>query len=498
MGKGNPLRKGTVVKIVIGILIIASWAGMMVLLVEREGLIKGPLEEGTIREFMPENIQLDTWKEIYLQDRWIGYLHTTLAPLERGYRVDSSSFLRFTMFNQTKTLSMMTTQQLDPDYRLLTFETTISGLAGITLKGERLGNQLLVEIGYGDTAVKKAFDLKDDLFLDQSILQIYRGKDLKVGDSYTVTILNPLTLDTEEIRAEVVGEEGENLVMETRFAGLVSRSWINPEGLVVREETPNGWVIRIGDRKTIERHLAESKGNAVDLLKEVSVRTNRRLTNPRGTYFMQLQVTGVDLKNFDFDGERQKLIDPSAGIIEISMVFPPPSDAAQGPRDGEEWGKFLSPSPLIDSDDPAIRAQAIEIAGTGKNGWDAARKIGRWLYENIEKSFTPEIPVATAVLKSRRGDCNEHTVLFVALARALGIPAEMCAGLVYLNDGFYYHAWPKVFVGRWVHLDPALGQDIADATHFELVSGDLSSQARIVLAIGNIKIGILKEAASGD
>jgi len=105
--------------------------------------------------------------------------------------------------------------------------------------------------------------------------------------------------------------------------------------------------------------------------------------------------------------------------------------------------------------------------------------------------------VATSVLKSRKGDCNEHTVLFVALARACGIPAEMCAGLVYMNDGFYYHAWPKVFIGKWVHLDPALGQDIADATHFELVSGGLSSQAKIVLAIGNINIEILKVAGSG-
>jgi len=208
---------------------------------------------------------------------------------------------------------MMTIQQLDSDYCLVNFQTTISGLAGIILKGERLGNQLLVEIMYGDTTVKKTFDLKDDLFLDQSILQMYRGKDLKVGDSYTLTILNPLTLDTEEILAEVVGKEEDNLVMETRFAGLVSRSWINQDGLVVREKTPNGWVMQIEDRKTIEGHLADSKSGSVDLLKDVSVSTKRKLQNSREIHFMKIKVTGIDLKSFNFDGKRQKLIDPHGG-----------------------------------------------------------------------------------------------------------------------------------------------------------------------------------------
>lgn len=491
------MRKGLFIKILVSILIIASWAGMMFLLVEKEGLIRGDFEKTTIREFMPEDIQLDTWKGIYIKDRWVGYLHTILAPWETGYRITSQSYLGFKMFNQPKTLSMMTIQRLDSDYRLVNFQTTISGLTDIILKGKRLGNKLLVEIMYGDTSFKKTFDLKDDLFLDQIIFQIYRGKGLRVGDSYTLNILNPLTMNTEEILVEVVGEEDGDLVMETRFAGLVSRSWINRDGLVVREETPNGWVMKIEDRKTIEKHLAEAKGGSVDILTDVSVSTKRKLHNPGKTRFMKIKVTGVDLTNFDFDGKRQRVIDPDAGIIEISSIFPPANDVMEIAYDEEGLEEFLRPSTWIDSNDPAIRAQAAEIAGNEKNRWNAAQKIGEWVYKSVEKDFTPEVPVATSVLKNRRGDCNEHTVLFVALARASGIPAEMCAGLVYLNDAFYYHAWPKVFVGTWVHLDPTLGQDVADATHFELVSGGLSSQAKIALVIGNINIEILEASGSG-
>ncbi|MDD5475832.1 MAG: transglutaminase-like domain-containing protein, partial [Syntrophales bacterium] len=126
-----------------------------------------------------------------------------------------------------------------------------------------------------------------------------------------------------------------------------------------------------------------------------------------------------------------------------------------------------------------------------KHAWAAARLIGKWVHENLRKIPSFDVPIATEVLKHRRGDCNEHTSLFVALARAAGIPADMSAGLVYMDGAFYYHAWPRVFVGTWVHMDPTFGQAVADATHFELVSGDFSAQAGIVMAMGRTGIEII-------
>ena len=45
------------------------------------------------------------------------------------------------------------------------------------------------------------------------------------------------------------------------------------------------------------------------------------------------------------------------------------------------------------------------------------------------------LPSALEVLKTRVGDCNEHTTLYVAMARSLGIPARIAVGLVYLRSG---------------------------------------------------------------
>jgi transglutaminase-like putative cysteine protease len=73
------------------------------------------------------------------------------------------------------------------------------------------------------------------------------------------------------------------------------------------------------------------------------------------------------------------------------------------------------------------------------------------------------VPVAAEVLRRMSGDCNEHTALYVALARAAGIPSRVALGLVYEDGFFCYHAWPEIYAGRWIAVDPTLGQFPADA-----------------------------------
>ena len=154
--------------------------------------------------------------------------------------------------------------------------------------------------------------------------------------------------------------------------------------------------------------------------------------------------------------------------------------------------EYLRPDALVQCDHPEIVAAARKVVGGERNAWEAVVCIGRWVHASLRKSPTISIPSALDVLHTRKGDCNEHTVLFVALARAAGIPAETCAGIVNVNDSFFYHAWPRVWVGRWVSMDPTFGQDVADATHIELVHGGLDRQSEIVRLVGRLRVRILR------
>lgn len=489
------MKKGRAFFVILNIVILASWVVVMTLLVQREGMLKPKGVRGNFRELIPHDIELDTWKSIYISNQWAGYIHMIMGPYtegnRKGYLINGTSFLRFSMFDQLKEIEITSVQILDADFRVLKFEARLSGMTHIMLTGKRLGDNMLLEIRYGKARYKKVFPASDDLFLENSILSIYRGKGLKVGDTYTLSLFNPVTFTVDPTDVRVVGRKNDLLLLETKFSGLSSNSWIDKDGHVVREETANGWVMKLETREEVERHMSEHAHQGVDILTEAAVITRRRIPSPRQVGFMRIKVSGIDLGDFPFDGERQDLVDRSEGIVEIRAIAPTEQDSISLPYRDSRLREYLRPSLWIQSSDPAIVKRAEGIIEGERDGWRAAKMIGTWVHKNINKSFSVGIPVATSVLANREGDCNEHTVLFVALARACGIPAEMCAGFVYMEDGFYYHAWPKVFVGKWVHCDPTFGQPVADATHFELVSGDFSAQAKLAVTLGRIDIEIL-------
>jgi transglutaminase-like putative cysteine protease len=141
------------------------------------------------------------------------------------------------------------------------------------------------------------------------------------------------------------------------------------------------------------------------------------------------------------------------------------------------------------------------VVGDAPDRAEAAKRIYDFVYEGVQKSPTIGIPNGLQVLRTMRGDCNEHTALYVTLARAAGIPSRIAAGVVYnstLGQGFYYHAWPEVRLGvdeAWVSIDPTLGQFPARATHLKLVTGDLDRQIEIIGTIGRLALEVVPTPA---
>ncbi|MFC1789208.1 transglutaminase-like domain-containing protein, partial [Thermodesulfobacteriota bacterium] len=157
---------------------------------------------------------------------------------------------------------------------------------------------------------------------------------------------------------------------------------------------------------------------------------------------------------------------------------------------GEIEKRFLMPSPFIESDHPKIENLANKILSADDSTVIKAKKLVAWLHNNIEKRPVLSLPDALATLENRVGDCNEHAVLLAALARASGIPAQIEAGLVYLNGRFYYHAWNLLYIGQWVTADSVLGQVPADVTHIRFSSGAMQKQLDLMGIIGKIKLKV--------
>ncbi len=152
---------------------------------------------------------------------------------------------------------------------------------------------------------------------------------------------------------------------------------------------------------------------------------------------------------------------------------------------------------MIESDDPDIVAEARRAVGGAADRRAQAERLTRFVNGLLEKKPTVSIPSAREVLRTRVGDCNEHTALFVAMARAVGIPARVAVGLVFVRGAFYYHAWPEVYLdagarrGLWLPVDPTLNEFPADATHIRLARGGLDKQTVILPLIGRLKMTVL-------
>jgi hypothetical protein len=140
---------------------------------------------------------------------------------------------------------------------------------------------------------------------------------------------------------------------------------------------------------------------------------------------------------------------------------------------------------------------------------ERAEALTRYVNALLEKKPTISLPSAREVLRTKVGDCNEHTALYVAMARALGIPARIAVGLVFVRGAqgaFYYHAWPEVYIdagrgrGYWLPVDPTFNQFPADTTHLRLARGGLDKQAAILPLIGRLRMTVLEmdiDPASG-
>lgn len=115
---------------------------------------------------------------------------------------------------------------------------------------------------------------------------------------------------------------------------------------------------------------------------------------------------------------------------------------------------FLQDSPGIETRSRQVRALVTELSKntSSKHPWDLAKTFASWIPQHIKPQIGSYTSVATA-LDTRRGDCEEMSGIFVALCRAVGIPAR----LVWIPN----HAWAEMYLtdndgqGHWLPVHTA-------------------------------------------
>lgn len=238
----------------------------------------------------------------------------------------------------------------------------------------------------------------------------------------------------------------------------------------------------------------EDQAKRIDLV-EVFALTRVKLPKPpppevrRIPGSMTMVMSGLP-ERFHEQTYRQRFEKLDDKRVAVTLSAAAPTKRQVRPLADPNGGKNLENDLVVESAAPEIVKQAKAIVGAEKDAYAASKKIARWVNEHLVKDYGASSDRATDVLKTMRGDCTEHSLLTVALLRAVGIPARRVDGVVYLMNedqvpALYWHEWVEAFVGEWTQLDPTFGQDVADATHFKV--GEEGS-AEITPLIGSLVV----------
>ena len=440
------------------------------------------------------------WRGIYYRGDKIGFSVGQTTPTDSGYEIREDGRMLLILLGSDIPVRLTSRAVVSRAFDLQRFSFSLDPGTGPTeVEGVLDGRRLDLTIRTPSGERRETRELAEPPALSLNLARTLAARGLETGRTLEVSLFDPATLRnapmTLEIQArEVVQSAGRPVPafrVEGRFAGNTTHTWITDVGEVVREESPTGLLVV---RETREQAQALAVPGAIrtDLLEAAAIvpTTPRRIDDPTTVARLRLRIDGLEaLDPADLDGAGQTA---ASGTIEV--VDPRGLAPGLAPADLD---RFLRPEPLLESDAPEVRAEAEKAAAGAPTSRLRAERLLRHVNAILEKKPTISLPSALEVLKTRIGDCNEHTALYVAMARSIGLPARVAVGLVHLRGAFYYHAWAEVWLeegrgtGLWLPVDPTLNQFPADATHVRLARGGLDRQAAILGLVGRAKIEIL-------
>ena len=482
-------------------LILVAWVAVMAILVNRSYV----QATGNLATDLARYGSTAQWRGVYYRGEKIGFTVSQTVPVAGGFELQEDGQLQMALLGAHTITTLRTTARVNRAFELQSFEFALDpGTGPITIGGVVRNLDLHISITSGGGTRADVRRLAERPMLSLNLVRRLADSGLTTGATHQWNVFDPATLRNAPVTVKV----GEREVVrsanapipafrvEMEFSGISTTAWITDTGEIVREESPLGFVT-VREPPERARALAIDGRIRRDLLEAAAVvpaiapRTPPLppIDDPRHVRRLRMRVEGADLSSSELQGVGQRIDGNIVEIIDAQRLTAGPDDTNLAP--------FLAPEALIESDDPEIRAAAEGAVRDAIGTRARAEALTRFVNSTVQKKPTVSLPSAREVLRTRIGDCNEHTALFVAMSRSVGIPARIAVGLAYVRGAFYYHAWPEVYIeeaaarGFWLPVDPTFNQFPADATHFRLARGGLDKQAAIIPLIGRVKMTIL-------
>lgn len=514
-------------RLLAAVVILGAWGVGLSTLVRREYFQGRPqqLAEAALR-LGPSA----TYFAVEQDGKLTGFASTTIDTLPNGIDAVDYFVADVRVTGATARTSKRSVVKLSRGLSLRTFDTQVDSRdAPVHAGGRADGDSAVVFVRFTGTQPtdSQRVGVRGPIVLPALVpVVIALGEVPKVGRKYSIPMFDPATMresatgfsiDAESLftiadSAIFDQDKGEWVSARTDTvrawrvrapeAGDAFAGWIDAQGRVVESEQPGGITLRrtalqlAFENWRIARDRATAAGAGTgDILERTAIAAG---VSPGRTKRLSMTVLlgAPNLAGYDLDGGRQHFSGDTLTVVRERDAGIGASVPTMEPfQSGEFRARFrpeLAEEPLLQVHNHEVVELAVRIVGDERNPRLMVQRLSGWVFDSVAKSVTSGVPNALGVLHAKRGDCNEHAQLIVALVRALGIPARVASGLLYLNGKFYYSAWAEVWLGTWVAADPTFGQFPADAAHLRLVVGGLSRQSALLQLMGNLKIKVLE------
>ena len=430
---------------------------------------------------------------IYFQGQKVGWMRSTFTQdgvlsTELYAKVGGMGQVSEVRFDEKRTYAA------DKKLARITFSQS-AATGAVQVVGERRGEMLKVTTtagGKGSSEEVAVEETIDDALELQKLAKAQKVGATATSKRYDPSIQKIVTANHVISALEKKafgGVETEVVKIDTSYPdlGIAESAWVDAKGKTLESRIGGFFVARLEPPEEAKR-LDYSQ----DLLVSAVVAVPKPIDKQADLKKLSVRFSGFAGVTPPPQSKRQVLTWNGEDLVLALTKDSPPKQAWSADKPlAAESPADLAATAFVQSTDPEIIAAAKAAAGDATDVYTATTRLAQFVYAYIEDEYVPAYSNALEALKSRRGDCTEHSVLFVALARALGIPARVAVGIAYWQPGhgFGWHAWAEVYAGgAWYAVDPTWNQPIADVTHVKLADGGPAEQARIVMLLGRLRV----------
>ena len=444
----------------------------------------------------------EEWYGLYMNGQKVGYIMVNLSTAEdeTATLIEDSTF-KFNMGGLNQRMGLYSKRTYAPGGALQHIKYIIDDPSGSSeFDGVVSQGKLVLTTTIGDQIRVEDLPIPKETIEDMIKLSKLIAEKPAIGSEIETTAFEPMykieirrksrVVDIEERILDGTPTKVYKLTSSTDVMNLESTSYIAEDGTLLEDRVSGIMIMRLEPKE-----VAKDLTYVNDVIVSNAALISDPIINARGRPSLFLRVDGPLSREHLFTEERQSFSAQEEGyLFEGRLLSETDIKRTTLPIENEEVQKWLKPSTFVQSDHEDMIEKAKEIVGDETDAYAASSLIQEWVYDNVRKTFSAQLTNSLDVLGQMQGDCTEHSMLYIGLARAAGLPAKEVAGLIYVDrntaPGFYFHQWAKVWVGQWIDVDPTFDQNIADATHIKLSEGDLMEQTKLLPVIGQINVRI--------